>query len=104
MNVWLRLALPTLLLLTVVGELAAHDPLGSDGHAAVLSRLADLPVDVVTRLAPAGATGCDDGSAFSFLVRRGSAANERRVIVDFMGGGAWHVQQSSPQCIFQGCV
>ena len=77
--------------------LVAHDPLGSDGHLAVLPALQDLPADVVTRLSPAGPTSCADGSPFSFLVRRGSGANERKVIVDFMGGGAcWDEQSLSP--------
>jgi hypothetical protein len=66
----------------------AHDPMGSDGHPAVLPALQELPVDRVTRLSPAGSTSCADGSAFSFLVRRGSPVNERKIIVDFMGGGA----------------
>ena len=52
--------------------------------------LSSLPQDAVTRLCPpsAGPTGCADGSDFSFLVRPGSGANARKVLVDFMGGGA----------------
>ena len=50
--------------------------------------LSDLTPGVVTRMCPAGATACADGSEFSFLVRRGSGANERKVLIDFMGGGA----------------
>ena len=49
-----------------------------------------LPVDQLSQLCPpeSGPTGCADGSPFSFLVRRGSTGNERKVVVDFMGGGA----------------
>lgn len=50
--------------------------------------LADLQPGVIKKMCPEGATSCADGSEFSFLVRRGSSANERKVMVDFMGGGA----------------
>ena len=51
---------------------------------------ASLPKSTVTRMCPpeSGPTSCADGSPFSFLVRRGSHQNERKVLVDFMGGGA----------------
>jgi hypothetical protein len=50
--------------------------------------LADLTPGVIQRMCPKGATSCADGSEFSFLVRRGSGGNERKVMLDFMGGGA----------------
>eukprot|EP01050_Picozoa_sp_SAG11_P026892 SAG11_NODE_6607_length_1280_cov_1.183743_1_plen_150_part_10 len=62
------------------------------GQTCSLPTRAELSPDVVTRLCPpvSGPTGCGDGSAFEFIVRRGTTAsgNENKVLVDFMGGGA----------------
>jgi len=58
--------------------------------------LDELPVDEVFSMTPgldasgksfSTTSGCADGSAFNFLVRKGTT-NVNRVLIDFMGGGA----------------
>ena len=67
-------------------------------HGCEMRALADLHPGVVTRMCPpdAGPTACADGSPFSFLVRKGSGAGaqQRKVVLDFMGGG-WPVDPTS---------
>ena len=45
-----------------------------------------------TPIAPAGATRCLDGSAYTFFHRAGAAGAPKRLVVEFEGGGAcWDV-------------
>ena len=52
-------------------------------------RFSDMQADTIFIQEPptTGRTGCADGSAFSFIVRKGTT-NANRVLIDFMGGGA----------------
>jgi hypothetical protein len=53
--------------------------------------LDELPADKTKLMFPGAPTACADGTAFSFLVRKGTDPN--RVLVDYMGGGAcWNAR------------
>ena len=54
-----------------------------------LPSLSELTADKVHLMEPEPSKAfCGDGSPYSFLVRRGTGANENRVLIDFGGGGA----------------
>jgi hypothetical protein len=56
------------------------------GRMVTFSEMQDDTVHIQEPLAT-GPAGCADGSAFKFIVRKGTT-NANRVLIDFMGGGA----------------
>ena len=54
-----------------------------------MTRFEDMQADTISIQEPpaTGPTGCADGSAFKYIVRKGTT-NANRVLIDFMGGGA----------------
>ena len=64
---------------------------GLGGCRGNMAKFADLEADIIYVQEPPAPTGCADGSAFKFVVRKGTT-NVNRVLIDFMGGGAcWAV-------------